>query len=127
MSLTGIFKSDFADYTNCGFEPCWEFCFIGTEKLDWVEERACSRFVAVVNSIIFGQILYIYIYVSTVYYMILYSVNIAHIELCLFNYSIVYSVQYKQYNTAIYFSISTTVGVWTVMIKCMTSCELVYF
>jgi len=42
---------------------CWEFCFIGTERLDWVEGRACSRFVTGVNIIIFCKfLLYIYIY-----------------------------------------------------------------
>jgi len=40
---------------------CWEFCFIGTERLDWVEERVCSRFVTGVKRIILGDILYIYI------------------------------------------------------------------
>jgi hypothetical protein len=125
MTVTGIFKSVFADYTNCDFESCCEFCFIGTERHDWEEEHACSRFVAVVNSIILVHILYIY--VLTVYYMILYSVNTAHIELYLFNYSIVYSVQLMQYNTAIYFSISTAIGIWTVMFSCMTPCRLVYF
>jgi len=62
MTLTGVFKSDFTDYTNREFEPYWEFCFIGSERLDWVEERACSRFVTEVNSIIIGHI-YIYIYI----------------------------------------------------------------
>jgi len=27
MNLTGVFKSNFTDYTTCDFEPCCEFCF----------------------------------------------------------------------------------------------------
>jgi len=80
--------------------------------------------------IILGQIIYIYIYIyiyiMTVNYMILYSINTSHIELNLFNYSILYSVQYMQYNTVIKFRNSTIIGVWTVLFRCVTPCELVY-
>ena len=62
----------------------------------------------------------------TVNYMILYSINTSHIELNLFNYSILYSVQYMQYNTVIKFRNSTIIGVWTVLFRCVTPCELVY-
>jgi len=57
------FQIRFTDCTNREFETYWEFCFIGSERLDWVEERACSRFVTEVNSIILGHILYTYIYI----------------------------------------------------------------
>jgi len=59
--------------------------------------------------------------------MALYSANTAHIQIYSLIYSIVYSVQYMQYNTAIFFSSSTTIVVWTVMFRCMTPCVLVYF
>jgi len=57
----GVSKSDFTDCTTWDFELCWEFCFIGSEGLDCVEERACSRFVTGVNNVIFCMVYYVYI------------------------------------------------------------------
>jgi len=94
----------------------WEFCFIGIERLDWVEERVCSRFMTGVKRFILGDVIYIYIYIMTVNYMILNSVNTSHIELYLLNYSIIYSVEYTQYNTVTYFSHSTIICFFTVHI-----------
>jgi len=44
MTLTGVSKSVLLTKQPATLNFCWEFCFFGTERLDWVEERACSRF-----------------------------------------------------------------------------------
>jgi hypothetical protein len=92
MTLTGVFKSDFTDYTNREFESYWEFCFIGSERLDWVEERACSRFVTEVNSIILGHILYTYIYIYIYIYMLWPCIIWFYIPSIQHTFSYVYSI-----------------------------------
>jgi len=56
--------------------------------------------------------------------MAFYYTNTENMQL---SYSIVYSVQYMQLNTATYFSNSKILGAWTVLFNCMTPCWPVYF
>jgi len=79
-------------YTTCGFELFLGVLLYCTERLDWVEERVCIRFVTGVKRIIMCEVytlyIYIYIYIMTVNIMILYSINTSYIEIYLLNYSI---------------------------------------
>ena len=60
--LTGFSKSEFPDCTTCDFERLLGVLFYCIERLDWVEECACSGFVAGVNGVIFCRSsLYIYV------------------------------------------------------------------
>jgi hypothetical protein len=95
--FTGVLKSDFTDCTTCGFELLLKVLFYCAERLDWVEGRACGWLVTGVTETHLDRL-----YIMTVNYMNLYSVNTSHIEIYLLNYSIVYSVEYMQYNTALF-------------------------
>ena len=61
MVLTGIFKSDYTDYTTCDFELLLGVLLYRTERLDWVEEYGRSLFVTGVTESYLG-IFNIYIY-----------------------------------------------------------------
>jgi hypothetical protein len=50
--LSGVSILDFTDFRACDFESCLEYWFIGTERLRWVEESTCTRFVTGVKTII---------------------------------------------------------------------------
>jgi hypothetical protein len=64
MNLTGFSKSDFLTTQPATLNFWLEFCFIDSERLDWVKECARSLFVFGVNSITFCRfLLYIYLFI----------------------------------------------------------------
>ena len=144
MALHGRFQIGLYWLHNLGIWTWLGVLFYCTEGLDWVEEGVCSPFVIGVNRSqsarflfdicayvyidIFGKFLIcIYIYIKTQNYLALYSTHIAYIEIYSLNYSILYSVQYMEYNTETCVNNSAVTDVLTVLFRCMTPCRPVYF
>ena len=70
MNLMGFSKSDFLTTQLATLNFCWGYCFIGSERHDWVKESARSLFVFGFNSITFCRFLfYIYMYIYTYIYL----------------------------------------------------------
>jgi len=90
MALHGRFQIRLYWLNNLLLWPFLGVLVYCTERLDWVEERAISRFVIGVNRMIICEI-FVSLYYNCELYNI-YSVNTLHIELYLLNYYIVYSV-----------------------------------